>query len=144
MYDLGSLIKTFFRNMSSENLVYLSSEQALTDLAEFIVNIQPKYDIPSNAKWVVFGGSYPGSLAAWARLKYPHLIHAAVSSSGPLLAKLDFKGVFEYWFKIVVTYYDLLIVTYTSLIEKYFFYPRTIVFEMIIKSMLSNIPRHLM
>lgn len=29
-------------------------------------------------------------LAGWARLKYPHLFHAAVSSSSPLLAQLDF------------------------------------------------------
>ena len=35
-------------------------------------------------------GSYPGMLAGWARLKYPHLFHAAVSSSSPLQAQLDF------------------------------------------------------
>lgn len=29
-------------------------------------------------------------LAGWARLKYPHLFHAAVSSSSPLQAQLDF------------------------------------------------------
>ena len=29
-------------------------------------------------------------LAGWARLKYPHLFYAAVSSSSPLRAKLDF------------------------------------------------------
>lgn len=29
-------------------------------------------------------------LAGWARLKYPHLFHAAVSSSSPMLAQLDF------------------------------------------------------
>jgi hypothetical protein len=79
--------------MSTKNLVYLSSEQALADLAEFIVNIKNTYSIPNSAKWVAFGGSYPGSLAAWLRMKYPHLLHAAVSSSGPLLAKIDFKGV---------------------------------------------------
>lgn len=82
------------RDISTENLVYLNSEQALADLAEFIVNIQSKYDIPSTAKWIAFGGSYPGSLAAWLRMKYPHLIHAAVSTSGPLLAIIDFKGIF--------------------------------------------------
>lgn len=82
--------------MSTKNLVYLSSEQALADLAEFIVNIQNTYQIPSTAKWVAFGGSYPGSLAAWLRMKYPHLVHAAVSSSGPLLAKIDFKGMLKH------------------------------------------------
>lgn len=84
--------RIFYRDISTSNLVYLSSDQALADLAEFIVNIKIKYNIPSTAKWIAFGGSYPGTLAAWLRMKYPHLIHAAVSSSGPLLAKIDFKG----------------------------------------------------
>lgn len=94
--------------MSTENLVYLSSEQALADLAKFIVDIPKKYKIPISAKWVVFGGSYPGSLAAWLRMKYPHLVHAAVSSSGPLLAKIDFKGIFKknviYSLKMIMKY----------------------------------------
>lgn len=45
--------------------------------------------VPSRSKWVTFGGSYPGMLAGWARLKYPHLIHAAVSNSAPIQAKID-------------------------------------------------------
>jgi len=85
-----------FRDMSTTNLVYLSSEQALADLAEFIVDIPTTLGIPTSAKWIVFGGSYPGSLAAWLRMKYPHLVHAAVSSSGPLLAKVDFKGILKF------------------------------------------------
>uniref|UniRef100_A0A0A9XTD3 Putative serine protease K12H4.7 n=1 Tax=Lygus hesperus TaxID=30085 RepID=A0A0A9XTD3_LYGHE len=76
---------------SVSNLRYLSSEQALADLAYFIEGMNEKYNLTSNNKWIVFGGSYAGSLAAWARLKYPHLIHAAVSTSGPLLAEANFK-----------------------------------------------------
>ena len=38
--------------------------------------------------WIAFGGSYPGSMAAWIRLKFPHLISGSVSSSGPLEAKV--------------------------------------------------------
>lgn len=84
----------YFRDISTKNLVYLNSEQALADAANFIVNIKAEYEIPSTTKWVAFGGSYAGSLVAWLRMKYSHLVHAAVSSSGPLLAKIDFKGYF--------------------------------------------------
>ncbi|XP_015174578.1 PREDICTED: putative serine protease K12H4.7 [Polistes dominula] len=78
-------------DMSVKNLVYLSSEQALADIAYFIESMNDIYNVTKNTKWIVFGGSYPGSLAAWMRVKYPHLVHAAVSSSGPLLAKIDFQ-----------------------------------------------------
>lgn len=79
--------------MSVESLKYLSSEQALADLANFIETFGRNH--PVDTKWVVFGGSYPGSLAAWARARYPHLIHAAMSASGPLLAIADFQDYFK-------------------------------------------------
>lgn len=71
---------------------HLTSQQALADVATFIDAMNEKYHFPSHIKWIVFGGSYSGSLAAWARQKYPHLIHGAVSSSAPLLAEVDFAG----------------------------------------------------
>jgi len=79
------------KNMSLSNLVYLSSEQALADLSYFIVAMKKKFSL-ENRKWIVFGGSYPGSLAIWARLKYPHLIDGAVSASAPLNAFVDFSA----------------------------------------------------
>jgi len=30
-----------------------------------------------NSTVIVFGGSYAGNMAAWARLKYPHLIQVS-------------------------------------------------------------------
>lgn len=77
-------------DMSTDNLIYLNSEQALADLASFRNFIHRSYNLTAANKWVSFGGSYSGSLSAWLRLKYPHLIHASVSSSGPLLALIDF------------------------------------------------------
>ncbi|XP_059142067.1 putative serine protease K12H4.7 [Physella acuta] len=76
-------------DMSTENLRYLSSEQALADLAAFIVFLKESLGDP-DVKVITFGGSYPGSLSAWFRLKYPHLVDGAVASSAPLLAEVNF------------------------------------------------------
>lgn len=72
--------------------MFLTSEQALADLAFFISSFNKNLSLSDSTKWIAMGGSYPGSLAAWMRLKYPHLVHGAVSTSGPLLAVLDFEG----------------------------------------------------
>ncbi|XP_067643764.1 putative serine protease K12H4.7 isoform X2 [Eurosta solidaginis] len=80
-------------DLSFANLQFLTSRQALADVANFIQGMSRLYNFNKTQKWIVFGGSYPGALAAWARKKYPHLIYGAISSSAPLLAKVDF---FEY------------------------------------------------
>lgn len=75
-------------DMSDLNMRFLSSRQGLEDLATFITAMSQEHNI--TRPWVSFGGSYPGSLSAWLKMKYPHLMAAAVSSSGPLYAKMDF------------------------------------------------------
>jgi len=80
---------------SSSNLRYLTSAQALQDLVSFrehIISLRPEL---AASTWIVFGGSYSGSLAAWARLKYPHLFHGAFAASAPVQAQLDFPQYFE-------------------------------------------------
>ncbi|CAG9854740.1 unnamed protein product [Phyllotreta striolata] len=81
-------------DLRTENLVYLTSQQALADLAFCIESMNEKYELSPDVKWIVFGGSYPGCLAAWVRQKYPHLVHGAMSASGPLEAQLDFPEYF--------------------------------------------------
>ena len=71
------------------DLHFLSSHQALADLANFHAFDTAKYSLSPDAKWISWGGSYPGMLAAWVRLKFPNLIHAAVSSSAPVRAKVE-------------------------------------------------------
>ena len=78
--------------MSLDNLIYLSSEQALADIAYFIKEMRNIYNIPLTTKWILVGCSYSASLVAWMRLKYPHLAHGGIADSGPLVAEVDFKG----------------------------------------------------
>lgn len=80
--------------MSTKNLQYLTSEQALQDAASFIEYFKKENNLPNN-KWIVFGGSYSGSLAAWFRLKYPHLVSGAIASSAPVKAVLNFDTYLE-------------------------------------------------
>lgn len=80
----------------NRQLQWLSSQQALGDLATFHAQITANYSLgPASAgranKWVAFGGSYPGMVAGFARLKLPHLFHAAVSSSSPWKAQVDMQ-----------------------------------------------------
>mmetsp|Transcript_39632 Transcript_39632/g.112375 ORF Transcript_39632/g.112375 Transcript_39632/m.112375 type:complete len:514 (-) Transcript_39632:108-1649(-) len=74
---------------------YLSSRQALGDIAAFVRFARHEYGLTEQNKWVTWGGSYPGMLAGWARLKFPHLIHAAVASSAPVRAELEMQGYFD-------------------------------------------------
>ncbi|XP_068085052.1 putative serine protease K12H4.7 [Anabrus simplex] len=71
---------------------YLSSEQALEDIAHFIEAQKEQYP---DSPWIVSGCSYAGNLATWMRQKYPHLVQGAIAGSAPLLVKADFYEYFE-------------------------------------------------
>ena len=52
-----------FDDWSTPNLKYLTSQQALADIASFIDGLNDSLN--RKADWIVIGGSYPGALAAW-------------------------------------------------------------------------------
>jgi len=73
-------------------LKFLSSKQAIADVSNFYDAAQEKFGLTKANKWVSFGGSYPGMLASFVRMKYPTKIHASISSSAPVKAALDMPG----------------------------------------------------
>ncbi|CAL0326723.1 unnamed protein product [Lupinus luteus] len=85
---------------NSSTLGYLSSTQALADYATLIIDLKKNLSA-SHSPVVVFGGSYGGMLAAWFRLKYPHVAIGALASSAPIL---HFMGVTSpYVFNNIIT-----------------------------------------
>lgn len=78
-----------FSDLSTENLRFLTTEHALNDLAYFQRKMKNLYHW--QGKWIAFGGSYPGSLSAYYRMKYPYLIQGALASSAPVQAKEAFS-----------------------------------------------------
>lgn len=82
-----------FENWSTENLKFLSSEQALADLAYFIesMNAEWKESIGREPEWITVGGSYPGALSAWFKHLYPDHAIGSWSSSGVIHAVEDFR-----------------------------------------------------
>ena len=79
---------------SVANLKYLTVAQHLADSGALIAHVNAT-QLPGGKgcrHWVAIGGSYSGALSAWFRSKYPHVISAALSSSGVVNAILDFTG----------------------------------------------------
>ena len=68
---------------STNTLKFLSPHQALADYAELISHLRRTYFVGPVITW---GGGYGGTLAAWFRMKFPHLTYGSIASSAPILA----------------------------------------------------------
>ncbi|KAI0531962.1 peptidase S28 [Xylaria digitata] len=94
----GSSIPT--KDLSTENLRFLTTDQALADTAYFANNVKfaglEQVDFsPKTTPWIAYGGSYAGAFVALLRKLYPDDYWGAISSSGVPEAIWDYYKYFE-------------------------------------------------
>ncbi|OHS95712.1 hypothetical protein TRFO_10354 [Tritrichomonas foetus] len=79
-------------NLEIENYTFLTVDQALSDLANFIKYLQQIHCSSQKCKVILAGSEYAGSLSVWFKIKFPHFVDAVWASSAPLNAQVDFTG----------------------------------------------------
>ncbi|KAI0884205.1 peptidase S28 [Annulohypoxylon maeteangense] len=87
-------------DFSTENLRFLTTDQALADTAYFAKNVKfeglEDVDLnPETTPWIAYGGSYAGAFVAFLRVLYPDVYYGAISSSGVPEAIWDYWQYFE-------------------------------------------------
>lgn len=55
------------------------------DFVQLIKSFKANNTAYVNSPVFAFGGSYGGMLAAWMRIKYPHIIQGSLASSAPTM-----------------------------------------------------------
>ena len=82
----------------TENLRFLTTEQALADTAYFAKHVRfkglEKYGAnltAPHAAYIAYGGSYAGAFVAFLRKLYPDVYYGAIASSGVT------EAIWDYW-----------------------------------------------
>lgn len=84
-------------NLTTENLRFLTTEQAMADQAYFAQNIvfpgmeDQNLTAAAGTPYVAYGGSYAGAFVAFLRIQYPDIYWGAISSSGVT------EAIWDYW-----------------------------------------------
>eukprot|EP00253_Pinus_taeda_P027888 PITA_27888 len=100
--------------VSTSTFGYLTSEQALADCATLITDFKKNLSA-ENSPVIVFGGSYAGMLAAWFRLKYPHITVGALASSAPILLFPNVTPDYSYYAVVTKAFRDTSESCYTTI-----------------------------
>lgn len=87
-------------DLSAKNMRFLSTEQALADTDYFARNIEfPGLEhlnlTAPNTPYLIYGGSYAGAFAAFARKVYPETFWGAIASSAVTEAIVDYWEYYE-------------------------------------------------
>ena len=87
-------------DLSTENLRFLTTDQALADQAYFAKNVVfpglEHLDLTApNVAYLAYGGSYAGAFVAFLRKLYPDIYWGAISSSGVTAAIWDYWQYYE-------------------------------------------------
>ena len=83
-------------DLSTENLRFLTTEQALADQAYFSQNVvfpglEDRVLTAPNAAHIAYGGSYAGAFVAFLRTLYPDVYWGAIASSAVT------EAIYDYW-----------------------------------------------
>ncbi|KAL9106361.1 MAG: hypothetical protein Q9227_008630 [Pyrenula ochraceoflavens] len=83
-------------DLSTANLRFLTTQQALADQAYFQQNVvfpglEDKNLTAPGTPWIAYGGSYAGAFVAFMRTLYPDATWGAISSSGVT------EAIYDYW-----------------------------------------------
>ncbi|KAI3552936.1 serine carboxypeptidase S28 [Colletotrichum abscissum] len=87
-------------DLSTKNLRFLSTDQALADTAYFAKHISfPGHEdlnlTAPDTPYLAYGGSYAGAFAAFLRKLYPEVFWGGISSSGVTAAIIDYWEYYE-------------------------------------------------
>lgn len=83
-------------NLTTENMRFLTTAQAMADQAYFAQNIvfpgMENMNLTApNTPYIAYGGSYAGAFVAFLRIQYPDVYWGSISSSGVT------EAIWDYW-----------------------------------------------
>ncbi|VDK33768.1 unnamed protein product [Taenia asiatica] len=95
----------FLNSFVQPYIGFLSIEEAMADFADLISVLKVHFNATSSPV-IAFGGSYGGMLAAYMRLRYPHIITGAIAASAPFKWVTGEEGLHPFFESIKEVYFN--------------------------------------